>query len=248
MAMLEKAIEIQTPDGTVDGFLFQPEAAGKWPGAIHLTDIGGIRPSERQMASRLSGEGYVVLLPNIFYRVGRPPIIEYPLKMSDEKTKERVGELRASLPPAAVERDAAAYVDFLAKQDSVGSAKFGVVGYCLSGSMALRAAAARPDKIAAVASFHGGWLYTDAPDSPHTILPRVKAQLYFGHAVNDRSMPKEAIEKFEQALAAWGGKYESETYDRCLHSWTTPDSPVYNPEAASRAFAKLTALFASALS
>ena len=143
--------------------------------------------------------------------------------------------------------DASAYVDFLASQVGVREGKFGVAGYCLSGPIALRMAAARPDKIAAVASFHGGGLCTDAPDSPHTILPRVKAQLYFGHAVEDRSMPKEAIEKFERALAAWGGKFESETYAGAHHSWTTLDSPVYNPPQAERAFDKMMALFAAAL-
>ena len=105
----------------------------------------------------------------------------------------------------------------------------------------------RTAKIAAVASFHGGWLHTEEPTSAHTALPRIKARLYFAHAVQDRSMPKEAIEKFEQALAAWGGKYESETYAGALHSWTTLDSPVYNKEHAERAFGKLTELFKATL-
>jgi carboxymethylenebutenolidase len=247
--MVEKPIEIKTQDGIVDGYIFQPQEKGKWPGVIHLTDIVGIRPSEHQMARQLCEVGYAVLMPNIFYRVTRPPVFEaHPLNFADEKVRQRMGELRASLPPAAVERDASAYVDFLAKQDSVLGAKLGVVGYCFAGAIALRIAAARADKIAAMASFHGGGLYTDAPNSPHTVLPRVKAQLYFGHAVEDRSMPKEAIVKFEQALKAWGGKYESETYAGCYHSWTTPDSPVYNADGAARAFGKLTALFAAALS
>lgn len=246
--MVEKPIEIRTPDGIADGFIFQPEQEGKWPCAIHLTDIFGIRPSEHRMARQLCEVGNVVLMPNIFYRTGRPPLYEFPFKLGDEKTTKRIGELRASLPTAAIERDATAYVDFLSKQDSVLPEKLGVVGYCFAGAMALRIAAARPDRIAAMASFHGGALYTDAPDSPHTVLPRLKARLYFGHAVEDRSMSTEAIVKFEQALKVWGGKYESETYAGCYHSWTTPDSPVYNADGAARAFGKLTALFAEALS
>lgn len=246
--MVEKPIEIKTPDGIADGFLLQPEEKGKWPGVMHLTDIGGIRPSQHQEARQLCEVGYLVLMPNLFYRTGRPPVIDLPVNMNDEKTKKRFGELRASLPIAAIERDANAYVDVLAKQESVISGKLGVVGYCYSGATALRTAALRPDKIAAVAAFHAGGLYTDAPDSPHTVLPRVKAQLYFGHAVEDRSMPREAIVKFDQALKAWGGKYESETYAGCYHGWTTPDSPVYNADGAARAFGKLTALFAAALS
>jgi carboxymethylenebutenolidase len=113
--------------------------------------------------------------------------------------------------------------------------------------MALRTAAVRPDQIAAAASFHGGGLYTDASTSPHALLPRVKARLYFGHATDDRSMPKEAIEKFDRALAVWGGRYESEIYDGARHGWTVPDNPSYNEPQAERAFGKLIDLFDSTL-
>ncbi len=122
-----------------------------------------------------------------------------------------------------------------------------MVGYCFTGAMAVRFAASQPDMFAAAASFHGGRLYTDEPTSPHTLLPQVKGRLYFGHAVEDRGMPKEAIEKFEHALAAWGGKYESETYAGAHHGWAVPDNPSYNQPQAERAFQKLTALFADTL-
>jgi carboxymethylenebutenolidase len=123
----------------------------------------------------------------------------------------------------------------------------GVVGYCFAGGMALRAAAARPDRIAAAASFHGGGLATDAPTSPHLLLPRITARLYFGHATEDRGMPPEAIERLDQALAAWGGPSESEVYAGAHHGWTVPDSPAFNGPQAERAFAKLTELLAKAL-
>lgn len=246
--MIETAIEIKTSDGVSDGFLLQPAANGKWPGVMHLTDIGGIRPSQHEMARQLCEAGFVVLMPNIFYRFGRPPLIDLPVNMDDEKTKKRFGELRAALPLAGMERDGAAYVDFLAMHESVIAAKLGVVGYCFAGAMALRMAATRPEKIGAAASFHGGGLCSDASDSPHTVLPRVKARLYFGHAIEDRSMPKDAIEKLEKALASWGGKFESETYAGCRHGWTVPDSPVFNSDGAARAFSKLTAMFSAALS
>jgi carboxymethylenebutenolidase len=111
----------------------------------------------------------------------------------------------------------------------------------------MRVAAARPDKIAAAASFHGGGLFTDTPASPHRLLPRIQAELYFGHAVEDRGMPEEAIKKFEQALAEWGGTFESETYEGARHGWTVLDSPVYNEPQAERAFRKLTALLGRTL-
>ncbi len=123
----------------------------------------------------------------------------------------------------------------------------GVVGLCFSGAVALRMAAARPDKIAACASFHGGRLYTDAPSSPHLLLPRIKARLYFGHAANDKSMPQAAIDNFNHALDGWGGKYESEVYDSAYHGWTVVDSPVYNPAQAERAFQAWKRLFAETL-
>jgi carboxymethylenebutenolidase len=115
--------------------------------------------------------------------------------------------------------------------------------------MALRIAATRPDRIAAAASFHGGSLYTDAPTSPHLLLPQVKARLYFGHAFEDRSMPEEAIDKLDRALEAWGGEYESEVYEGAHHGWTVPQSgnSAYNQPQAERAFHKLSALFAETL-
>jgi carboxymethylenebutenolidase len=244
----EQAVAIRTPDGTADGFLFQPETKGRWPAVIHLPDIGGIRPSQHDMCRRLSSAGYVVLMPNVFYRTAKPPVIDFPLKMGDEKTMKRINELIAPLTPEAIARDGSAYLDFLATQESVKAGHTGIVGYCFAGAVALRIAAARPDKIAAAASFHGGGLFTDAPTSPQSVLPGVKARLYFGHAIEDRSMPKAAIENLEHALKSWGGKFESETYDGAYHSWTTPDSPVYNEKQANRAFEKLTELFAATLS
>ena len=245
--MIEKEIEIRTADGTADAVLFQPEQGRRYPGVIHLTDIGGIRPSHREMAKRLAASGYTVLLPNVFYRTGKPPMFDFVPKMGDEKTMKRFGELAGPMTPQAQERDAASYVDFLAASDAVSAGKMGVVGYCFTGGMAMRAAAVRPEKIGAAASFHGGGLFTDAPTSPHLVLPRVKAQLYFGHAINDNSMPKEAIEKLDRALASWGGKYESEVYDGAYHGWTSSDAPVYNQAQAERAFEKLTGLFARSL-
>jgi carboxymethylenebutenolidase len=245
--MMEREIEIRTVDGTADGFLYRPDGDGPWPGVIHLTDVGGIRAANRDLSNRIASEGYVVLLPNVFYRVGKPPLFPPGSKIGDEKFMLRVHELVAPMTPEAIERDAFAYTDFLAKQESVSSGAFGIVGYCFTGGVALRMAAVRPERFAAVASFHGGGLFTDAPTSPHTVLPRVKARLYFGHAVEDRSMPKEAIEKFEGALASWGGRYESETYEGAHHGWTMPGGPAYNQPQAERAFDKLRELFAATL-
>jgi carboxymethylenebutenolidase len=245
--MVEQAAEVRTPDGVSDSVLYLSEDRRRLPGVIFLTDIGGIRPSQRQMARRLAAEGYTVLMPNVFYRTGHPPMFDFPLKVGEERTMKRLRELSEPLTPEAFQGDASAYVDFLAGHESVSEGPMGVVGYCFSGALAMRTAAARPDRIAAAASFHGGRLFTDAPTSPHLVLPQIKAHLYFGHAVQDQSMPQEAIEALNRALQAWGGAYESEVYDGAYHGWTVPDSPAYNHPEAERAFAKLAELFAKTL-
>lgn len=244
--MIEEPISISTPDGASRGVLCRPDDAHPRPGVIHLTDIGGIRPAHLDLARRLAALGYAVLVPDIFYRTAGPAI-RFPINMADAQTMQRLGELRAPLTPEAVARDVAAYVDCLAAHASVRAGPLGVVGYCLTGSFALRAAAARPDRIGAAASFHGSRLWLDTPDGPHLLLPRVKARLYFAHAVQDRNMSVEAIVKLDQALAAWGGRYESETYAGALHGWTTADGSAYDPVQAGRAFQKLSELFGETL-
>jgi carboxymethylenebutenolidase len=247
--MSEREIEIKMADGVCDAVIYETD--GKKPGVIHYPDIMGIRPSHRAMAKRLSEAGFTVLLVNPFYRTVRGKCFDFtPNFGGDEKTMKRFGELAGPLTPEAMEKDAATYVNYLATQPSVSPARIGAVGYCFTGQTALRTAAARPDRVGAIASFHGGGLFTDKPTSPHLALSRIPATdgtaLYFGHALNDHSMPAEAITEFEGALKAWGGKYESVTYN-AAHGWTVADSHAYNEPEAEKAFGKLTALYASAL-
>ncbi len=245
--MLELPVSFSTPNGVADGFLYTRDDAKPRPGIIHLTDIHGVRAASRGMARRLAEAGYTVLLPNVFYRTGKPPLFDFPVNFAEDRTKQRFAELTQLLTPEAIARDATAYIDFLHAQKATAPGPVGVVGYCFTGAMALRIAAARPDVIVAAASFHGGGLHTDAPTSPDRELPKVKAQLHFGHAFEDRSMPAEAIVAFDQALAAWGGRYESLVYDQARHGWTVPDSAAYNRAEAERAYASMTALFARTL-
>jgi carboxymethylenebutenolidase len=245
--LIEQSVNIPMPDGTSEATLFIPDSQQRSPGVLYFVDIAGVRPANLSMASRLAAQGYAVLVPNLFYRTSKLPVFDFPLKFGDERTTRRLSELSTPLTPEAMERDASAYVDFLAVSDGVGPGPMGVVGFCFSGSMAMRAAAARPDRIGAAASFHGGRLYTDQPTSPHRELPRIKARLYFGHAVEDKSMPAESIAQFEDALKAWAGRYESETYEGALHGWTVPGGNAYNHRQAERAFERLTQLFAETL-
>jgi carboxymethylenebutenolidase len=247
--MSEKEIEIKMADGVCDAVIY--ENGGKKPGVIHYPDIMGVRPSHRAMAKRLAEAGYTVLLVNPFFRTAHGKLFDFtPNFAGDERTMKRFGELTSPLTPEATEKDAATYVNYLATQPSVSAARIGAVGYCYTGQTALRTAAARPDRVGAIASFHGGRLFVDGPTSPHLALPRIPktdgAALYFGHAENDHSMTAEAITKFEGALKAWGGKYESETY-HAAHGWTVADSHAYNQPEAEKAFGKLTALYAANL-
>jgi carboxymethylenebutenolidase len=248
--MSEKEIEIKMADGVCDAVLYETEGK-KLPGVIHYPDIMGVRPSHRDMAKRLAGAGYTVVLVNPFFRTVHGKAFDFtPNFGGDERTMKRFGELAGPLTPEVMEKDASTYVNYLATLPTVAASRVGAVGYCFTGQFALRTAAARPDRVGAIASFHGGGLYTDKPTSPHLVLPRIPKdgpKLYFGHAVNDHSIPAEAIAKLEDALKAWGGKYESETYKDALHGWTVSDSNAYNPPQAEKAFGKLTALYASAL-
>lgn len=243
--MPETKLDVKAADGAAEAFLYTPATgAGPWPGVVYLTDIFGIRPAFREMAQRMADKGYVVLLPNIFHRGSKLPVLDFVPQFGEEKTMKRMGELRASLPNDKMGPDGAAYADALLARPECKGGKVGVVGYCFTGAMAVRTAATAPDRIAAAASFHGGGLYTDQPDSPHLLLPKIKARLYFGHAVQDRSMPAEAIAKLEAALKAWPGKSESETYEGALHGWCVPGHVgAYNEPQAERAFVKLVELF-----
>jgi carboxymethylenebutenolidase len=250
--MTEKEIEIPTKDGSCNAVLYGADDGKKRPGVIHYPDIMGIRESHRAMAKRLAEQGYTVVLVNPFFRTTKGKCFDFaPNFAGDERTMKRFGELAGPLTPEVMERDSKTYAEFLGTQSSVSGAKMGAVGYCFTGQVALRTAAALPSKIGAIVSFHGGGLYTDKPTSPHLALSRIPKsngpELYFGHAVNDHSMPQEAIDKLDAALKAWGGKYESEVYTGALHGWTVADSAAYNQAQAERAFNKLKDVLAATL-
>jgi carboxymethylenebutenolidase len=205
------ACEIPGPEGAVDGVLCAPTDGAAYPGVLYLTDIGGVRAPQTARATRLAAEGYVVYVPNVFYRTRRPPMFDFPRDMKDERTRTRFAELTTPLTPEAMARDAGIYVEWLSGR-------------------------ARP-----------GGLATDLPTSPHRLLEQVRARLYFGHAVEDASMPAAAIARLEEALATWGGVYRSETYEGARHGWTASDSPAFNPDQAERAFRALTTLLGETL-
>jgi carboxymethylenebutenolidase len=226
--------------------LLRPDGIADFPGVVFLTDIWGIRPANIGMAKRLAEKGFAVLMPNVFHRYSR--ITPEGFEPEDEDKKQKtLHTLFGCLTAEQMESDGKAYIDFLLAQKGVKAGKVGVVGYCFTGQMALRMAAAAPDMVVAAASFHGGFLVTDKPNSPHKQLPRVKARLYFGHAVEDQSATPEQVAILEEALRNWHGAFQSEIYEGALHGWTVPGRPIYNELQAERAFEKLVELFDATL-
>lgn len=236
--MIEKRLEIAAADGATDAFLYAP-GEGRYPGLLFYTDIFGVRPASQGMAQRVAEQGYAVLMPNVFYRYGKPPFAGADFKWGEPGSMKIIHGLFGALTGVLMEKDAPFYVKALLDRPEISAGKIGVVGYCFTGAMALRTAAVSADRVAAAASFHGGDLVTQQPDSPHSRIPLVKGELYFGHAVEDSSMPPAAIGKLNDTLKAWSGKYQSEIYEGARHGWTAPGRDVYNRKQAERHYAKL---------
>jgi carboxymethylenebutenolidase len=248
-------VEVKTPAGVCDAALVHPQGRGRWPAVILFVDAFGLRPAMKDMARRLAQDGYTVLVPNPYYRSTKAPGLAPGFSFSNPDDRQKLAALRAPLTAEAVAADAAAYLAFLDSQPAVNThAKAGVFGYCMGGPMTLRAAAARPERIGAGASFHGGGLVTDQPDSPHLLVPKITAQYYFGVAANDDAADPQAKTKLREAFGAAGLEAKIEVYDGCLHGWCVKDMPlspdgkqIYNEAQAERAWNELIALYKRAV-
>ncbi|MFY9662460.1 MAG: dienelactone hydrolase family protein [Terriglobales bacterium] len=259
MEMVETDVEIKTPDGTCDAAFIYPKSHPKsnpaYPGVLIWPDAFGLRPSLRTIGRNIASEGYSVLVPNPFYRVSKAPFTDaskFNFQNPDDMAKLK--PLMASVTaPGNAEKDAAAYVAFLDAQREVNKAKkIGTQGYCMGGALVVRTAAALPDRIGAGASFHGGGLVTDKPDSPHLLAPKIKARMYFGIASSDDEKQPDAKVKLKAAFAAALVQTEIEVYP-AQHGWCIPDmplrdgAPIYNKVEAERAWDKLVALYRAKL-
>jgi carboxymethylenebutenolidase len=250
---VETDVSVKTPSGTCDAALVHPQS-GRWPAVILFSDALGLRPTMRAMAKRLAMHGYTVLVPNPYYRSTKAPGIGPDFDFGNPADRAKLGELRAPLTSDAVMQDAAAYVAFLDSHAGVNvGAKMGVVGYCMGGPMTMQAAAANPGRIGAGASFHGGGLVTDKPDSPHLLVPRIKAQFYIGIAANDDEKQPDAKSKLDESFHAAKGSAKIEVYPGTLHGWCVRDmplqagNPIYNEPQAERAWNELVTLYKRAL-
>jgi carboxymethylenebutenolidase len=240
-------VDIPTPDGAADAYLSFPDDADRHPGVLFIMDAYGLRPQIEEMADRIAEQGYAVLAPNVFYRAGRSPVLPIPDFSKDDARAEffkNVRPLMGQLTPDRLAADAAAYFDELAK---LGKEPFAITGYCMGARLGLRIAAAHPERVAALAGFHGGGLVTDDPNSPHRSVGALRAELYFGHADQDGSNTPEQIAALDEALDAAGVKYRTEVYEGARHGYTMADTPAYNEAAAERHFEALFDLLDRAL-
>jgi carboxymethylenebutenolidase len=253
----ETPVQVQTPDGVCDAAFIYP-TTGPHPGVLVWPDAFGLRPTMRDIGKRLAAEGYAVLVPNPFYRVAKAPVIDDPSSFNFQNPTDRakLAPLMGSInAPGAAEKDAMAFIAFLDAQPQVNTAqKIGTQGYCMGGRLVMRTAAAVPDRVGAGASFHGGGLVTNNPDSPHLLAPQIKAKMYFGIAANDDMQQPDAKDKLREVFAAANNPADIEVYAHAQHGWCVPDmpkqangEPIYNKPDAERAWSRLVALYKAAL-
>lgn len=247
MDVVESDVTVETPDGEADCYFVHP-ASGKHPGVLVWPDILGLRPAFREMGKRLARSGYAVLTVNPYYRKASSPVVEPGASFADEAVRNKVRDLAGSLSVETNMTDAKAFIAFLDGQNAVDSQRgIGTTGYCMGGPMTMRTAAAVPERVAAGASFHGGRLVTDSEDSPHLLVPQMKAQYLFAIAENDDERQPEAKHVLREAFEKAGLPAEIEVYEGAMHGWCALDSRVYNEAQAERAWSRLLHLFDTAL-
>ena len=240
-------IEVSTPDGVADCHFVHP-SSGRHPGVLIWPDALGLRPAFKQMGKRLAESGYSVLVVNQYYRAQKAPIAAEGASFADEAVRNKIRPLMGTLNAETHVTDAKAFVGFLDGQDAVDpNRKVGTMGYCMGGPITMRTAAALPDRVGAAASFHGGGLVSDAPDSPHLLVPQMKAHYLFAVAQNDDERQPEAKDVLRDAFAKARLPAEIEVYEGAMHGWCPPDSQVYNEAQAERAWGRLLVLFERAL-
>jgi carboxymethylenebutenolidase len=242
--MPRTSVEIRTHDGICRSSVFRPAGLGPWPGVIMYMDAPGIRPALFDMGERLASHGYVVLLPDLFYRAGPyEPIVAKSYFSDPTRRQAWFARYMPTANRTNVRDDTAAFLDFLGRQPYVVQPKIGTTGYCMGGGHSLIAAGTYPDRVAAAASYHGGNLATADADSPHLLAPRMKAKVYVAGAVEDATFPDDMKARLESALRAASVDHRVETYEEARHGWVPADTAAHDPKGAERHWQTLVALF-----
>ncbi len=241
----ETNVTVPTPDGKADAALFYPAGKGPWPAVLVWPDIMGLRPVFRDLGKRLAAEGYVVLVPNPFYRSKPAPVIDGAFDFNNPDGRKVLFGYRQAMTDEGIDKDAIAYLAFLDAQPQTDkSKKAGVQGYCMGGPLSFRTGAAVSNRIGAVATFHGGGLVTDTPASPHLLIPKIHAAFLICVAQNDDARDPKAKDVLKAALAGRPATVEVYPAD---HGWCVPGSQVYNKPSAERAWGALTTLYKAVL-
>ena len=246
-AITGSSVDIRTPDGICDAYFTHPKT-GAHPGVLMWPDIFGLRPTFQAMADRLARSGYAVLVVNPFYRIQRAPTAPPHPDFNDPATRRELMRLMHSLTPEKTVTDARAFVPWLDDRPAVSKTrKLASTGYCMGGPFTLRTAAAFPDRMGAGATFHGAGLVTDRPDSPHLLIPHIKAQYLMAIAASDDEKQPQAKTILREAFRKAHLEAEIKVYRGTLHGWCVPDSRVYDPVQAEKAWARQMVLLKRAL-
>ena len=239
----ETDVQVKTPDGMADAALYHPAGKGPWPGVLIWCDFLSLRPVFREMGRRLAGEGYVVLVPNFYYRSKKAPVFDGAFNFASQEDRAKLTPMRQALTNVAVEKDAGAYIDFIDAQPQTDrKKKIGVQGYCMGGPLTVRTAAVRPNRVGAAATFHSGALITTDPSSPHLLIPKTKAAYLIATAQNDDKQRPTEKEELRKLFADSKLKATVEVYP-ADHGWCVKGGPAYNEAQAERAWAELLKLY-----
>ena len=240
-------IEIKTRDGVCPSYVFRPEGQGPWPGVLFFMDGPGIRPAMFEMGERLAKSGYLTLMPDLFYRSGPyAPMDPSDLFTDPVKRKNLMENYFAKATPANIMSDTESFLDWLEASPDVTKGGVGITGYCMGGRLALFAAGTFDGRIAAMASYHGGGLASDAPDSPHLLAPKITAKVYIAGAIEDAHYTDEQKAALEKALSDAGVDFKSETYP-AHHGWVPRDMPSFDPVQSERHWETLIPFYDSVL-
>ncbi|HWF17310.1 MAG TPA: dienelactone hydrolase family protein [Acidimicrobiales bacterium] len=245
--MSYEKVAIHTHDGECPAYVFTPAGSDRHPALIFFMDGLGIRPTIFDMGQRLADYGYVVLVPDLFYRAGPYEALDPKKVFASGDVRGTIGHLIGSTDNRRAAEDTESFLAYLEGRDGVAGTKVGTTGYCMGGAMSLTAAGTYPDRVAAAASFHGGNLATDSDLSPHWLAPRMAGRVYVAGADNDDSYPPEMAARLDQALSDADVDHRCEIYPEALHGWTMRDFPVFNEAAAERHWDELVTLFGDTL-
>lgn len=240
-------LQVKTQDGVCPTHVFQPDGEGPWPGVLMYMDGIGMRPALWEVADRIAKQGYFVMLPNLFYRVGYNAEYGVQVFSDPEKRADLMTRIMPSASPANVMRDTDVLLDYMHGLKNVRSETIGITGYCMGGRLAMYAAGHYGDRVAGAAAYHPGGLATDSPDSPHRLADKMTAKIYVGAAMEDQSFDAAQKQRFDKALTEAGVEHTIEQY-HARHGFVPPDTPAYDPAAAKRHDETLFALLKTTLS